>query len=433
MHPTETLRYQPEKTRLALGFIPLTDCAPLIVARERGLFDKWGLEVELKREVSWANIRDRVIIGELDGAQMLAPMPLACSAGLGSVTKPMLAPFVLSLNGNAITLSASLHRALVEQAGSREDEAVGRALKRHLDRERAEGKPRRTFATVFPYSMHTLQLRLWLAHHGIDPDRDVRIVVIPPPQMVANLDQGHVDGFCVGEPWNTLAVRQGVGRIAITGYEIWNNAPEKVLGVTRDWAAAHPQTLKALMAALHEACAWLDQPANRPEAARLVAHTGLIDVPVDAVAPSLVGRLVPGPDEPAVEQPDFTVFHRYAANYPWWSQAWWMLKRLRTHEQPPGGPGLDTIRLAAEVFDDRPYRELMHDLGKPLPSDQAKSEGIHPGTWRDAGGFTLGADRFLDGQAFDPSARTQHHLHHDGENDATRRGTNPGGVKSRKP
>ncbi|MBN2871939.1 MAG: ABC transporter substrate-binding protein [Halothiobacillaceae bacterium] len=412
MHASETPDqrpdYHPEKTRLTLGFIPLTDCAPLIVARERGLFERWGLDIELRREASWANIRDRVIVGEFDGAQMLAPMPLACSAGLGSVTKPMLAPFVLSLNGNAITLAAGLHRELVEQAGSSDEPAVGQALKRLVGREQAEGRPKRTFATVFPYSMHTLQLRLWLGHHGIDPDRDVRIVVIPPPQMVANLDQGHIDGFCVGEPWNTLAVQEGVGHIAITGYEIWNNSPEKVLGVTRDWAAAHPQTLKALMAALYEACAWLDEPAHRLEAARLIAEAHVIDVPEEAIAPALAGRLRMGRDEPIVECPDFTVFHRHAANYPWWSQAWWMLERMRVNGDLAGGPLEDATglvplaRLAAEVYDDRPYRDLMRDLGQALPSARGKPEGIHSQGWRDAGGFPLGADRLIDGQTFDP-------------------------------
>ncbi|WP_322522253.1 CmpA/NrtA family ABC transporter substrate-binding protein [Guyparkeria halophila] len=403
MHPTHKTTYQPEKPRLALGFIPLTDCAPLIVAREQGLFQKWGINVELKREVSWANIRDRVIIGELDGAQMLAPMPLACTAGLGSVTKAMLAPFVLNLNGNAITLSASLHRELLEQAGDSDPEALGRALKQLVSRERAEGLAKRTFATVFPYSMHTLQLRLWLKHHGIEPDRDVRIVVIPPPQMVANLDQGHVDGFCVGEPWNTLAVQQGAGHIAITGYEIWNNSPEKVLGVTRAWAEAHPQTLKALMAALYEACAWLDEPANRLDAARMIAEAHVIDAPEDAITPSLAGQLRMGRDEPIVELPDFNVFHRYAANYPWWSQAMWMLEQLRLDGDLAGEQSPDTARLAAEVFDDRPYRELMQELGEPLPAERSKREGDHPANWQDDSGQTLGADRFLDGRTFDPS------------------------------
>ncbi|MFI9652636.1 ABC transporter substrate-binding protein [Guyparkeria halopsychrophila] len=403
MDPTNTKTiYQPEKRRLTLGFIPLTDCAPLIVAHEKSLFEKWGLDVELKREVSWANIRDRVIIGELDGAQMLAPMPLACTAGLGSVTKAMLAPFVLNLNGNAITLSTALHRELAELAGGNDVGDVGRALQRLIAREQVEGRPKRTFATVFPYSMHTLQLRLWLKHHGIEPDHDVRIVVIPPPQMVANLHHGHIDGFCVGEPWNTLAVQRGEGRIAITGYEIWNNSPEKVLGVTHAWAKAHPQTLKALMAALYEACAWLDDPEHRLEAAQMIAEAHVIDAPEAAIAPSLTGRIQMGRDEPIVELPDFNVFHRYSANYPWWSQALWMLEQLPLDSDLADGEGL-LPRLAAQVFDDRPYRELMQDLGEPLPIERSKREGIHATNWQETpGGLTLGADRFLNGQAFDP-------------------------------
>ncbi len=234
----------PEIRELVLGFVALTDAAPLIVAREKGMFRRHGLSVQLSREASWASIRDKVALGMLDAAQMLAPMPIAASLGLGPLAVPTVAPMTLDLNGNAITVSAGLFAgmAAAEPGWSERRPRRATALARLL----ARGHRRPVLAVVHPFSTHNYQLRCWLAEGGVDPERDVDLVVIPPDQMVERLEQGSIDGFCVGEPWNQVAVRCGVGCLVITSHEIWPGATEKVLGVTASWAERYPRTLAAL-------------------------------------------------------------------------------------------------------------------------------------------------------------------------------------------
>ena len=237
-----------EKTALRLGYIPLIDCLPVVIAQERGLFAEHGLAVELNCEASWANIRDKLIVGHLDGAQMLAPMLLAASLGVGGVRKPMLTAFSLGLNGNAITVSNRLFNALCEKAqGDSALDAVQALATVARARSAAKQDPL-VLATVFPFSSHNYQLRYWLSAAGIDPNRDVKIVALPPQQMVDNLRLEHIDGFCVGEPWNSCAVAMGLGKCLVTGYEIWQNGPEKVFGVTEQWQQQHPNTARGAVA-----------------------------------------------------------------------------------------------------------------------------------------------------------------------------------------
>src|SRR6056297_1206348 len=225
---SSTVRHR-EKPDLRLGFVPLTDCAPLVVAKEKGFFLEQGLNVELSRENAWANIRDKVSVGVLDGAQMLAAMPLASNLGLGG-SIPMVAAMSLDLNGNGITVSTALHERMAATGEPALDtpRGSGRALKQVIDAGRRAGERPHTFAMVFPYSSHNYLLRYWLAAAGIDPDRDIELIVVPPPQMVSHLEAGLIAGFSVGEPWNTLAVCSGLGRTLATSYDIWNNHPEKV-------------------------------------------------------------------------------------------------------------------------------------------------------------------------------------------------------------
>ena len=245
-----------EKSSLDLGFIPLTDCAPLVVALEFGIFARYVLDVTLSREPSWANIRDKVSFGLLDGAQMLAGMPLSCSLGAEAIHKPMVVAMALNLNGNAITVSNAIYeRLLAMDSGLMANRPVSAAaLKRLTDQDRQLGRPPLRFAMVYPSSSHNYLLRYWLASAGIDPDRDISLDVIPPPLMADCLHQGQIDGYCVGEPWNTVAVERGIGTIVVSSSEIWNNHPEKVFGVTRAWAESHPKTLQAIVMALIEAC-----------------------------------------------------------------------------------------------------------------------------------------------------------------------------------
>lgn len=407
-----------EMDRVRLGIVPLTDCAPIAVARELGLFRKWGLEVAISREPSWANIRDKVAIGALDGAQMLAALPLASALGLGGIAKPLLTALNLGLNGNAITLSAALWQQILyaHPAAAVERPLTARGLRTVIEQRKSVGAPPLTFAVTFPFSSHNYLPRYWLAAGGIDPDRDVRLTVVPPPLMVAKLEARHIDGFCVGAPWNQRAVELGIGRIAVCSYEIWHNHPEKVFGVTRDWAERHPNTHRALLAAIIEAAEWLDEPANRPEAARILVSRGYVDVPESIVARSLIGEIRYGHDEAPRISRDYIVFHRYAANFPWLSHAEWTLVQMQRWGQI--GDATDIASVAAAAYRPDIFRDVAARLGRSCPVFDRKREGDHIGGWMLPGSpdaIAMGADTFIDDQIFDPAdtagylARVRHH------------------------
>ncbi|MDP2505174.1 CmpA/NrtA family ABC transporter substrate-binding protein [Oceanobacter sp. 3_MG-2023] len=318
-----------EKSSLILGYMPLSDSLPLLVADAQGYFAAEGLNVELQQEVSWANIRDKVLVGHLDGAQMLAPMLLATHLGLGGLKKAMMAPFAFGLNGNAFTISRSLGQQLEEQASGQSPAgdaiASGKALKKLVQNRRSRGESPLIFATVYPYSIHNLLLRDWLAASGVDPDQDVILVVLPPSQMVDHLSLSHIDGFCAGAPWNSVAIQQEVGECLLTGPDLWHSAPDKVLGLTQEWANTHPNTTQALIRALDKATLWLDD--HREAAGALLADA--IQIPVAAALPALVGEFVYRPGESQQQQPDMLVFHRSLANYPWQEHGVWFLQQMQ--------------------------------------------------------------------------------------------------------
>jgi len=393
-----------EKSRLTLGFIPLTDCAPLAIAAEKGFFKRHGLDVTLAREASWANIRDKVALNALDGAQMLAPMPIAATLGSCVVKQPTITAFSLGLNGNAITVSSSLYERMrqADPEAMATSPVTARALKKVIAETKRAGLPQLTFAMVFPVSNHNYQLRYWMASAGIDPDRDVRLIVIPPPYMAANLESGKIDGFCVGEPWNTRAVRMGIGRILISGYEIWNNSPEKVLGVKLSWAEKHPNTHRALIMALLEACAWVDQSENREEVIQLLASDRYINTPVEDIAPSLTGTMHYSQGDQPVQLDDFSVFHRYAANFPWRSHAEWIITQMYRWGQIDHLT--DIQALAGRIYRPDIYREAANALGVPAPSIDHKPEGAHADSWKLSDAtqpITMGPDQFFDAQHYD--------------------------------
>lgn len=395
-----------EKTDLALGFIPLTDCAPLVIASEKGFFGRHGLNVDLSREASWANIRDKVALNALDGAQMLAPMPIAATLGSGIVEQPTITAFNLDLNGNAITISNNLYERMcqADPEAMAESPITARALKAVIELERQSDKPPMTFAMVFPVSTHNYQLRYWMASGSIDPDRDVRLIVIPPPHMVSNLEAGVIDGYCVGEPWNARAVRQGIGQTLITGYEIWNNSPEKVLGVKQAWAEKYPNTHRALLMALLEACQWIDQPENREEAIQIIAGDTYINAPIEDVAASLTGTYCYKKTSEPVNLSDFNVFFRYAANYPWRSHAIWFMTQMYRWGQID--KMINISDLASQIYRPDIFREAAEALGIPVPVDDYKQEGVHSESWiLPAAGqpIEMGADQFFDGMNYEPT------------------------------
>jgi nitrate/nitrite transport system substrate-binding protein len=384
-----------EKTRLQVGFMRLTDAAPLAIARERGFFEEFGLDVELVREMSWANIRDKVTVGALDAAQMLAPMPLVTSLGLAGQRCQLLTGLMLNLNGNAITLAAGLHEQLGEGAVPPADPvAAARGLARWI-----AGGRRPTFATVYSFSTHTLQLRLWLAAGGIDPDTQVRLIVLPPEQMVDSLARGIIDGFCVGEPWNSAAVQAGVGTVAASGYEVWNNAPEKVLGVTQHWHDQHPGTHLRLRLALMRAAQWLAEPEHRREAAKLLSSPCYLDVPEALVLPALLGNIQYRRNGPVVENPDFLVFHRYQAGFPWRSRAEWLLRECLSL-LGKSLPDSEIAALTVASYRTDLYRECAERLGWKCPTMDHKAGGQHASAHDIAPGVRLGPDLMLDGRTF---------------------------------
>ncbi len=396
-----------EKRELTLGFIPLTDCAPLVVAREKGYFEKYGLEVTLSKETSWANIRDKVAIGILDGAQMLAAMPIAMSLGIGPMAKPMVTALSMDLNGNAITVSNALYDRMVaaEPQAMKQRPLSARALKTVIDNDRAAGKAPLTFAMVFPFASHNYELRYWMAAAGIDPDKDVRLVVVPPPQMVGNLEKGAIDGYCVGEPWNAVAVQSGIGRTLITKYEIWNNSPEKVFGVTEEWAEQNPNTHQALLMALLEASRWLDEPENRIEVTALIAQSRYVNAPEHIVRMSMMGSFQYASNEMPHALSDFNVFHRYAANFPWRSHAMWFITQMLRWGQIDRAINIKAV--AEAVYRPDIYQKAAAALGMVTPHLGYKTEGYHDTNWQlQEGGadIVMGPDRFLDGALFDPSS-----------------------------
>ena len=394
-----------------VGFIPLVDCAPLVVARERGFAAAEGLELSLVREKSWANIRDRVALGYFDAAHMLGPMPIASSLGIGRPAVPMVAPFSLGLGGNAITVSPDLYAAMLDgltpelAAAVRgfEPTAMGRAFADMLAGRREAGKAPLTLAVVHPFSGHNYELRYWLAAAGICPDRDVRLTVLPPSAMVESMLDRQIDGFCAGEPWNSLAVEAGAGAIIVTKSALWRQGPEKVLGLRAEVAERWPDRLAALLRALYKAADWAARDANRAELARLLSRPEYVGTPAAIIERALAGRLVRLIGEPSHEVPDFLVFHEHAANFPWESHALWFYSQMvRWGHISHTAAHAETAR---QVYRPSLYRSALSGTSADLPRASAKVEGalqqLTPVSSR-SGTMMLGPDGFFDGRLFDP-------------------------------
>lgn len=392
--------------KLTIGFAPLTDCAPLAVALERGAFASQDLDVTLKRFVSWAAMRDALGTGAIDAAHMLSPMVVASAGGIGPFPGEFMTAYTLNLNGNAITVSTGVFQAMSEMA----PETITRrplsayALKMVIDQRKEKGKPKLTFAHVYPYSMHALELRYWLASAGIDPARDVDLVVIPPSLVVDALASGQIDGYCVGEPWNNAAVVAGIGRTLITSCEIWCNSPEKVLAVRKSWAENNHATHLKLIRALSDASVWLDDQDNRITAAQMIATTEYVNAPFDEVVGSLTGKNRQTGGELRMDMPDFNIFHRYAANFPWKSHAKWILSQMIRWGEAPEDIDVDTV--VDNAFRPDIYREAVEPMGVACPREDEKIEGTHQHAWlltHASAPIAFGPDRFMDGRIFDPS------------------------------
>ncbi|MEN7341898.1 MAG: CmpA/NrtA family ABC transporter substrate-binding protein [Pseudomonadota bacterium] len=378
-------------TELKIAYVPLTDAAPLIVAKEKGFFAAHDLDVQLIQEQSWASVRDKLQTERVDVAQMLASMPLALAAGASYTPMDLTAGMVLSLNGNAITVSSQLYSDM-ERTGLLHDDAIygpGRALKAVVELRKSLKKQPLCFASVFPTSTHYYLLRYWMAASGIDTDNDIRFVVIPPPRMVEALQSGLIDGCCVGEPWNHHAVSEFAGQIILTGFDIWHNAPEKVLAVRTPWLEANRDIYTRLIHALLEAGACCDASGHREEVSLLLSDARYLDVPTSVIQHSLAGRICDVAHRTVRTVPEFHIFNRYSANLPWPSQATWLLDQMMRWQQLP--ENIDVDKIARRVFRQDVFREAAALAGVSCPPDSIHPD--HPETHPDD--IDLGSRGFM--------------------------------------
>lgn len=407
----EAAKLKLEKDELKLGFIKLTDMAPLAIAKEKGFFEDEGLFVTLEPQANWKVLLDRVISGELDGAHMLAGQPLGATIGYGTEAHVVTA-FSMDLNGNGITVSNEVWEMMKPFLPKGPDGKIvhpikADALKKVVDKLKSQGKPF-NMGMVFPVSTHNYELRYWLASGGINPGyyapenvsgqigADALLSVTPPPQMPATLEAGTISGYCVGEPWNQAAVFKGIGVPVITDYEIWKNNPEKVFGVTNAWAEKNPNTHLALVKALIRAGKWLDENnnANRDEAVKILSKPEYVGADAKVIANSMTGTFeYEKGDKRAV--PDFNVFYRYFATYPFYSDAVWYLSQMRRWGQiAEAKPDAWYADMAKKVYKPEIYlkaAKLLLDEGKVAKEDFP---------W-DSDGYRAPTAEFIDGVSYD--------------------------------
>lgn len=404
-----------EKDELKLGFIKLTDMAPLAIAYEKGFFEDEGLYVTLEAQANWKVLLDRVIAGELDGAHMLSGQPLGATVGFGTRAE-IITGFVMDLNGNAITVANDVWTQMKPHVSMADGKPVhpikADALKPVVAASRAKGASF-NMGMVFPVSTHNYELRYWLAAAGLHPGyyapqrgdvsgqlkADVLLSVTPPPQMPATLEAGTIQGYCVGEPWNQQAVFRGIGVPVITDRDIRNDVSEKVFGVSREWAERHPETHIALIKALIRAAHWLDQDGNRnrQEAARIISSPAYVGADVEVISNSMTGifEFEKGDKRPAA---DFNVFFRQNANYPFVSDAVWYLTQMRRWGQiPEAKPDSWYIETARRVFRADLYAEAARQLVK---EGRMKAQDF-PDFATETGFRPVTHTTFIDGIAFD--------------------------------
>lgn len=406
---------EPEKDELKFGFIKLTDMAPLAVAYEQGYFEDEGLYVTLEAQANWKVLLDGVIDGQLDGAHMLAGQPLAATIGYGTKAH-IVTPFSMDLNGNGITLSTEVWEAMKPSLPKMPD---GRPvhpikadyLKPVIEKYREQGK-RFKMGMVFPVSTHNYELRYWLAAGGISPgyyapakgdtsgqlNADALLSVTPPPQMPATLEAGTIYGYCVGEPWNQQAVFKGIGVPVITDYEIWKNNPEKVFGMTREFTDKYPNTTVRIVKAMLRAARWLDENdnANRPAAVEILSRSEYVGADYDVIANSMTGTFEYEKGDKR-EVPDFNVFFRYFATYPYYSDGVWYLTQMRRWGQ------------IAEQKSDDWYFDVARSVYRPDIYQRAAQALIAEGVMKaeefpafdSESGFRPPQSEFIDGITYD--------------------------------
>ncbi|NBC36658.1 ABC transporter substrate-binding protein [Novosphingobium sp. FSY-8] len=389
-------------TEFAIGFLPLVDAALPILAHEHGFAAAEGLRLRLVRDVSWATVLDRLLYGHTDAAHMVAPLAIATTLGRGRPAQPLAVPFVLGLNGNAITLRPDL-AALVTPDGALGDPArVGTALRAIALQRKAAGDPLR-FGVVHRYSSHNYMLRYWLAACGIRPDEDVRITTVPPPYCADALEAGEIDGMCVGEPWNSVAVERGVGVIVLATAQVWQRGVEKVLAMRSSVLDTRRDEVEALIRALHRAGQHFIDEGALDDNAAILARPEYLGADPALIRRAITDRLLLRREGTLVHYPDFMFQHREAANFPWVSQAEWLYTQMVRWDG--GTHDADAAARAAGVFRPDVYRNALRGSDASLPAASSKVEGsVQKPTPVAAtqGSITLHSNSFFDGRIFDP-------------------------------
>lgn len=363
----------PETAALNFGIIALTDCSPIVIAHEKGLFKKYGIDSTVTKGANWAAIRDNLSSGTIQATHMLIGMPIASTMGLaGSPKKPMIIPWLMNRNGQAITLKT-------EWKGKVGADPKG--LQPFVKQAQGLGEPL-TFAMTFPPGTHAMWMRYYLGAGGINPDKDVSLIVVPPAQMVANMKIGKMDGFCVGEPWNARAINDKIGFTSVSTQDMWKDHPEKVCAFLAEFADKNPKTVKAVLKALNEASVWLDDLTNRPEQCDLVSKPTYINCDPKTILGRLQGHYDYG-DGRTKEDPNYMIFSGRNCNYPQLKYAKWFLTQYRRWGLVKGAPDYEGI--AKQVMRPDLYEEAMKEIGY-----------TH-------GGANNDKETLFDGMTFDPA------------------------------
>lgn len=382
----------PSLPNIHAGFLPLTDAAILIACKELEYDRKHGFTLTLVKESSWANIRDRMAIGHFQMAHMLAPMPVAASLGLSPLPQNLIAPMALGVGGNAITISHALgekiRRHLSHPTINAKD--TGLALQKVVAENRRGNANPLSFGVVHPYSSHNFDLRYWLNASGINPDTDIQIVVVPPPLLPAALKARQIDGYCVGEPWNSVAVEDGIGEILTVKNEIWQHSPEKVLGVPQSFATEEPELLEAAIRSFFDAARWCHSPDNIDELASILANENYIGQPAPVIRHALSGKLKIDSVRSSDTKGFFDVFSNHAT-YPWQSHALWFYTQIERWR----GQDWNPLKAEAALQTFRPdlYQQALQETGVPFPDTAIKIED---------------GSQFFDQRVFDPSKADQY-------------------------
>jgi two-component system, oxyanion-binding sensor len=385
---------------MRIGFLPLVDAALPILARELGLAEDEGLSLDLVRDMSWATVSDRLLYGHSDAAHLVAPLAIAATLGLGRPPVALSVPFVLGLNGNAFTVRADLAERLTKVGIPGDVGVIGARLAMLI----RESDRKLRFGVVHRYSSHNYMLRYWLMASGIDPNQDVEIVTVAPPFASDALASGDVDGICVGEPWNSVAVDRGVGVIVAVTSQIWRRGVEKVLAMRTEQMESDPDGTARLLRALYRAGQAFIDPEKLDHISEILARPAYLDGSADLIKGAVSDHILFAHGHDRLHIPDFMFQHREAANFPWQSQAAWLYAQMCAagHVQP----NTADYKTAQRVFRSDIYRASLASLGVPLPGASAKLEGgidLPTGVGTTQGRLVLGPDRFFDGRPFDPT------------------------------